>query len=312
MAKQIDIYLTPPTLEHNVKINHTNQLLLLDKQPYQGPLPLKDYGISPEQLQSLQDIPPPRENTYVLNLQQIALKGNEIHLTTNYTTMKSQFALRRWTPVLMEQEQERTKQKQSSDSRITLESHTLLQYILPLAGTMIIETADHQILMEERGKVEIPGKYHPAPAGGCETRNWQTLPDPFRCIKGEAWEETALLPDTDYTPPTIIGIVRDRFEGYNPVLTFHTKTHLELEQVIEQANTLAPEAGEHQRLFGIPADADKLIAFCLDNSPKIIGNGLGMLLLFGSHQFGTEWLDTSIQELAQKQIDINRYRNTFP
>lgn len=329
MNGKIDLIITPPTLEDALQITHTNELVLLDKELYQGDLLLKKYGVSQDVIQSMEDIPPPRSNTYVLNMQKIAVEEGKVHLYTNYSTMRSQFALRRWAPVLAKREEEWEKRvgeynpledpyvTRPDPSQYSPTSTLLFQYVLPIGVAMIIETVDEQILMEERGKVEIPGKYMPAPAGGCETRDWRVFPEPFRCIKGEAWEETALLPGKDYGDVALLGIVRDRIEAFNPTFTYHTKTPLELEKVIEQANNIAPEAGEHQRLFGAPINPEKLLAFCLENHEKIIGSGMGALLAFGQYKFGKEWLDSSVQELAKKNQNVILYgagssNSTFP
>lgn len=64
MPKQIDLLITPPTLEEKLLIEHTDELVLLDKEPYTGKLPLVDYGFSPAEYPNLSDIPSPRTNTY--------------------------------------------------------------------------------------------------------------------------------------------------------------------------------------------------------------------------------------------------------
>lgn len=324
MPGKIELFITPPTLEDALRITHTNELVLLDKEPYQGDLPPKQYGISQDIIQSMEDIPPPRSNTYVLNMQRIEVEEGRVHLYTNYSTMRSQFALRRWAPVLVKREEEWEKRvgeynpledsyvTRPDSSQYSSKSTLLFQHVLPIGAAMILETADEKILMEERGKVEIPGKYHPVPAGGIETRDWWVFPEPFRCIKGEAWEETALLPGKDYGDVAFIGIARGCIEAFNPMLTYHTKTASELGKIIEQANSIAPEAGEHQRLFGAPIDAEKLLAFCLDQHEKIIDNGLGGLLAFGNYKFGREWLDSSVQELGKKGSQIVVYTDKFP
>lgn len=183
MPGKIDLFITPPTLEDVLHITHTNELVLLDKEPYQGDLALKQYGISQDVLQSLENIPPPRANTYVLNMQKMAVEEGKVHLYTNYSTMRSQFALRRWAPVLVKREEEWENRvgeyNPFEDSYVTRpdpsqyspKSTLLFQHVLPIGAAMIVETVDEQILLEERGKVEIPGKYMPAPAGGCETRD---------------------------------------------------------------------------------------------------------------------------------------------
>lgn len=107
-------------------------------------------------------------------------------------------------------------------------------------------------------------------------------------------------------------MVRDRIEAFNPTFTYHTKTHLELEKVIQQANSIAPKAGEHQRLFGAPINPEKLLVFCLENNEKIIGSGMGALLAFGRYKFGKKWLESSVQELAKKGSQIVLYTDKFP
>ena len=296
-TKRIDLLLTPPTLENALSIEHTDELVLLDKEPYSGDLPVVNYGLAQESLQSLADIPSPRANTYVLNVKEMTMEGDRVRLRTNYTTMRSQFALRRWVPALPPESKER---------------QLILQYVLPIGGAMILETADEHILIEERGKVEIPGKYHPAPAGGCETRDWRVFPEPFRSIQGEAWEETALLPGQDYGPVSLIGVARDHTEGLNPVFTYHAKTSLALEEVKQKADNLAPEAGEHQRLFGASVHPKGLLDFLIQHQEKIIGNGLGEILVFGSTRFGREeWLDPAIRELAKEGWEVHPY-DYFP
>ena len=255
-----------------------------------------DYGVVAEDLHSFPDIPAPRSNTYVLNLKEMMCDEDRLKLCTNYTTMRSQFALRRWVPTLTEENVQREK---------------ILRSVLPLAVTMLVETADNYILMEERGKVEIPGKYHPAPAGGCETRYWQTYPDPFRCVKGEAWEEIGLLPDTDYQALSLIGLVRDQTEGFNPSLIYHTKTSLSLDKICQNAQSFAPEAGEHQRLFGVSVDSDQIPKFCVQNKEKMIGNGLGILLAFGQYKFGSEWYSDTVKEMSQFGWTIKDFLNNF-
>ncbi len=292
MPKTIEVSIFPPITEEAFSVEHTPELVLLDKQLYLGELPLVGYGLASEDLQSFSDIPSPRSNTYVLNLKGITLERDMLRLKTNYTTMRSQFALRRWVPTLSEN---------------NLQRELILHHVRPLAVTMLVETADNYILMEERGNVEIPGKYHPAPAGGCETRHWQNHPDPFRCIKGEAWEEIGLLPDKDYQPPMIIGLVRDQTEGFNPSLIYHTKTFLSLDAICQNADSIAPEAGEHQRLFGAPIHPEHIREFCQQNMEKIIGNGLGMLLVFGQYKFGSEWFSDAVQDVCRSGWKIKNY-----
>ena len=296
-AKKMDLVLFPPTLEDTISFNHTNEMVSLGRVPYEGDLPQFDYGISPKFFAGFPDVPEPRANTYVLNIKKIKVDGSIIHLDTNYTNMRSQFALRRWIPALPKESAERK---------------ALLRYVVPIAGAMILETSDDQIVMEERGAVEIPGKYHPAPAGGCETRHWQVVPEPFRSIMGEAWEETGLLPGQDYSNVALIGIARDHTEGFNPAFTYHAKTNLKFEEVRRYADSIAPEAGEHERLLGAPVDPHQLLTFLIQHNDMIIGNGLGEILAFGHYKFGEEWLHTSLEALTQKQWDIQLYDRNFP
>jgi len=312
----IDLLLTPPTLEKEVFVEHTNEVVLLDKNPYARKLPLVEYGVPREFFRDFEDIPPPRADTLVLNIKEAVVETrtevetktkelmphSKLTLRTNYTTMRSQFALRSWVPKLS-----REKGVQGAQER-----ELLLQYVLPVGGVMITETADGQILMEERGKVEIPGKYHPAPAGGCETRDEQAFPEPFRSIQGEAWEETALLPGRDYGTLTLVGIVRDQTEAFNPTFIYYAKTNLLLETVRKNADSIAPEAGEHQRLFGAPVSEELLLDFCAQNSPRLIGNGLGSLLALGHGRYGPEWLSHAEKLLGEQGWEIITYSDRFP
>lgn len=327
--KIVDLVILPPTLEEALTIHHENEILLLDKEPkayvsydlppavYAGADEPYYTSLAPQSLAScsLPDVPSPRVNTFVLNIKKIEVDQEKVTLFTNYTTMRSQFALRRWVPALVEMEKEReTKMNINFDAPITKirTSDAILRYILPIGGAMILETADNQILIEERGKVEMPGKYNPAPAGGCETRNWRVRPELFRSIEGEAWEETSLLPERDYGAVSLIGMARDHTEGFNPAFAYHTKTHLPLQEVIQRAESIAPEAGEHQRLFGASAHPDKLLDFCIEHQMSMVGNGLGDLLAFGNYKFGDDWLKSSIKELEKKQWEIKLYKKTFP
>lgn len=298
MSKSLELLCTPPTGEQDTHIVHTDELVTLDKIPYEGDLPLVNYGISQEALQQFPDISPPRANTYVLNIKQISIDWNGISLSTNYTTMRSQFALRRWLPLLQLGSEDRKK---------------ILQHVLPIGGAMILETCDEKILMEERGKAEMPGKYNPAPAGGCETRDWQVVPELFRSIKGETWEETGLLPGQDYdTDIKIIGLVRDQTEAYNPTVTYYAKTHLTFDEVTKKADCIAPEAEEHQRLFNTTVNPLELLFFCSSQEEKIIGNGIGNLLVFGYFRHGASWLAQAREKLEKKNWNIMQHVKQFP
>lgn len=327
MPGRLDLLLTPPTLEEKLVMEHSNELVLLDKEPYTGELPLVNYGFDPAAHSDLPDIPPPRANTYVLNIKKMSVEEGVVRLQTNYTTMRSQFALRRWVPALVKKEEEWEQRvgeyNPMDDSYVTRpdpsqyspQSTLLLQHVLPIGAAMIVVTADNQILMEERGKdVQVPGKYHPVPAGGCETRDYQVLPEPFRCIMGEAWEEAALLPGKDYGVISLLGVARDQTEGFNPVLTYHVIANLPLDEIKRRADNIAPEAGEHQRLFGVPAHPEKLLEFCCtqENTEKLIGNGLGALLVFSDYKFGSGWFADAASELGKQGWEIKYSRERFP
>ncbi|MEK6937916.1 MAG: hypothetical protein AABX04_02635, partial [Nanoarchaeota archaeon] len=262
-----------------------------------GELPIKDYGINQKFIESLKTVvPAPRANTYVLNVVSLEVTDGKVTLHTNYSNMRSLFALRRWIPELSEDSPERA---------------LILQNVLPIGGEMMLESIDGKILIEERGKVEVSGKYNPAPAGGCETRNWKVFPEPFRSIKGEAWEETGLLPG-DYSPVGLIGVARDFTDGYNPTFVYHAVVKLPLAEIIAKADSIAPEAGEHQRLFGVETTASKLLDFCTENVQKIVGNGLGGIIVFGGYKFGDSWVQEAIQELERHDWEINDYGKRFP
>src|SRR3989338_3392526 len=103
MTKRLDLILTQRTLEEELIIQHTNELVILDKELYTGELPVKDYGISQDFIESLKTVvPPPRSNTYVLNLISLNVADGKVILRSNYSNMRSQFALRRWIPELSE------------------------------------------------------------------------------------------------------------------------------------------------------------------------------------------------------------------
>ncbi len=284
----------PPRGEANVHISHRDELVTLDKVLYTGDLPRVDYGVSFDIISSLPDIPAPRENTYVLNLRQMTVHQGEVYIETNYTSMRSQFSLRRWLPLLEGEYQQK-----------------IMDTLLPLAGTMMVETSDQQLVMEERGAVEIPGKYHPAPAGGYETRDWNVRPELFRSIKGEAWEEIGLLPGSDYNSEiSLIGIARDQMEAYNPTLIYCAQTHLSFDSVKKYAENMAPEAKEHQRLFAIPTASLELLAF-MNDEERIIGNGLGCLLVFGYYKHGEDWFREAQEKLRRKDWEIVVHTSSF-
>lgn len=300
MTLQIDLLTIPPTLEEGLRISHKNEIVVLDKLPYRGDLPERDYGLNSELVQSFKtEVPSPRANTYVLNLCQVVIEeeSQRVTLSTNYTNMRSQFALRRWIPELAEESLERAK---------------ILTNLLPLGATIVMESADGKILFEERGKVEVPGKYYPAPAGGCETRDWRVFPEPFRSIKGEAWEETGLLPE-DYGPLKLIGIVRDQTDSFNPTFIYHAISKMELDEIVAKAEGIAPEAGEHQRLFGVKATEEEILGIYLRNKEKQLGNGIGCILAFGKYKFGDLWATEAVKKLAESGgWRINQYDKTFP
>src|SRR3989344_3823707 len=101
MPGRIDLMLTPHILEQELVISHRNELVLLDKAPYCGDLPIKDYGLDRKFLEGRKtEVPAPRANTYVLNLVDLAVRDGRFTLSTNYSTMRSQFALRTWIPEL--------------------------------------------------------------------------------------------------------------------------------------------------------------------------------------------------------------------
>lgn len=297
MISKLDLILTPRTLEEDLIIQHTNELATLDRELYAGDLPKKDYGVSQTFLETLKTaVPAPRANTYVLNVVSLDVTDGRVTLQTNYTNMRSLFALRRWIPELDESSQERA---------------LILQNVLPIGGEMMLESSDGKLLIEERGKVEVSGKYQPAPAGGCETRNWRVFPEPFRSIKGEAWEETGLLPE-DYSPLSLIGVARDLTDGYNPTFVYHATAKIPLAEIIAKADSIAPEAGEHQRLFGVKNDASRVLQFCTENAQKIVGNGLGGIIAFGGYKFGNYWVTEAIQELKRYDWEIKKYEKRFP
>ena len=298
MSKVVDVFVSPRISERRFRVSHTDEMVLLDKEPYTGELPVKDYGVTSEVFSILKDpVPAPRSNTYVLNIRKIGTEGGVVKLESNYTNMRSQFALRRILPAL------------PADSK---ERKLILEYILPIGAAMIVESAEGQVLIEERGKVEVPGKYCPAPAGGVETRDWKVRPDPFRAIKGEAWEEIAHLPSQDYSDVDFLGLARDQIDGLNPTLVFNTESDRTIPEIRELADSVAPEAGEHQRLLGMPVDEKATLDYLLDHHEKFVGNGLGAVLVFGEHKFGPVWYNDAVSRLKEKDWEIRKHEKVFP
>ena len=297
---RIEVLQTPPLSQEEVTIEHTNEVMLLDRELYSGELPLREFGVSTETIATFQTvIPAPRANTYVLNLQRAEVRSGILELKTNFTTMRSQFALRRWIKEV--------------DSHSDL-YQTILNNIRPIGSQMATKTLDNYILMEERGRVENPGTYAVAPAGGVETRNWRLRPDPFIAIQGEAWEETGMLPRADYNQPLLLGIARDYQDGFNPTFCFYAESKLTLPELILKADSIAPEAGEHLRLFGLPLDSDEIIRFYLEKKGRTSGQGYSPVLLYADVAFSKgngAWLKGAARELNAKGCEITLFQDRF-
>ncbi len=302
MSNIVDVFVSPRISERRLKVEHIDEMVLLDKEPYTGELPVKDYGVTSEVFSILKDPKDqpivPRSNTYVLNIRKIGTEGGVVKLESNYTNMRSQFAERKIVPLLPQDSKERK---------------LILKYVLPIGAAMVIESAEGEVLIEARSKnVQLPEQYCPAPAGGVETRNWRVRPDPFRSIKGESWEEVAHLPGQDYSDVDLLGLARDQIDGLNPTLVFNTESARTIPEIRELADSIAPEAGEHQRLLGMPVDEKATLDYLLDQHKKFVGNGLGAVLVFGDHKFGRPWYNDTVARLKEKDWEIRRHEKTFP
>lgn len=152
-----------------------------------------------------------------------------------------------------------------------------------------------------------------APAGGCETGEWQVQPNIFSSIKNEAFEELGLLPGEDYDAQVqLIGVARPHTDLFCVVFTYYSKTHLPFDAVKEHAQSIAPDKNEHQRLLSAPVDSSELLSFCSSYEGKMLGNGLGSLLAFGSHRYGESWLARVKEKLQEKNWDIVCPQGHFP
>jgi hypothetical protein len=291
MPGRVNLMVLPRISECCLMISHENNIVRLDKKPYSGEMPELDYGVSRQFIRSFRtEVPPPRENTYVLNLREASAGRDYVMLRTNYTEMRSLFALRRWIPEIPEGAPER---------------QLILDNIMPVGGQLVTESSDGCIMVEKRGQIEVPGKYHVAPAGCCETRDWRVMPHPLRSIRGEAWEEMAIMAGVDYGKVDLLGIARDQTDGFAPTMTFHTKARTTWKRLKDEADALAPEP-EHQRRSRVKVDEEAMASFMVRHADSMVGAGLGGLLIYGSHAFedGRAWLDETVIRLKRKGWDI--------
>lgn len=166
----------------------------------------------------------------------------------------------------------------------------------PLAVCSVVETADEYILLDKRAGVDVyVGRYHVI--GGFFERDLDLdgagRPDAFAAMRREITEETGVLP-TDIVAQTCLGLVYDLLTPHAE-LCFLTRLAIPLATAL----TRLPRDGEIKRLHSLPAHAEQLRAFLLQNHGAISATGEPNLLLYGAKKFGEAWLEEVLSAIRR-------------
>lgn len=166
----------------------------------------------------------------------------------------------------------------------------------PLAVCSVVETSDGHILLDKREGVDVyVGRYHVI--GGFFERDLDLdgagRPDAFAAMRREITEETGVLP-TDIVAQTCLGLVYDLLTPHAE-LCFLTRLAIPLATAL----TRLPRDGEIKRLHSLPAHAEQLRAFLLQNHGAISATGEPNLLLYGAKKFGEAWLEEVLSAIRR-------------
>lgn len=241
----------------------------------------------------------PRKNTWVANLQNLEYAPGHLKIGYNLSDMKTLFGARKVPKRLDEGGRE-----------------TLAKYVAAIGFIGIIETSDYQTIYEVRGKsVQVPGKIIQLPAGNLEDYECSgKMQTPIEGLYQRANKEVGFdSKDMHETDVSLIGVVRDRMESWNPALVFIMNTPKTSEQVREKyqvAKNLTAEE-ESERLIPKQLDEKVLHDFVLNDASNFVGNGIGATLLHGRLRFGRKWHDdlvSQLNELGFKIVEENPYK----
>jgi 8-oxo-dGTP pyrophosphatase MutT (NUDIX family) len=166
----------------------------------------------------------------------------------------------------------------------------------PLATCIAIVTRENEIIIEKRGKVDVyPGQYHVI--GGFVDRSQdfnQGIPDPFKAIVREVYEETGLkLQDGAIQ---LVGIVYDLMTPHSE-MCFYTDSNLSSKEITE-IFTRSQKDREVDKLEFINASRDKLGDFIVSQHHLITVTGQACLTFYGKHKYGTQWFRKVIDSLG--------------
>jgi 8-oxo-dGTP pyrophosphatase MutT (NUDIX family) len=165
----------------------------------------------------------------------------------------------------------------------------------PLAVCSVIETADGQLVLDQRHGVDVyEGRYHVI-GGFCESerdRDSAGLPDLFGAMLREIREETGLQ-NEDIARQLCLGLVYDLATPH-PELCFLTCLRIPLEEVRQRK----PVDHEVERLLPLPARAESLRSFLFTYHGQISATGEPALLLYGGWRFGEAWYAETLWRLT--------------
>ena len=171
----------------------------------------------------------------------------------------------------------------------------------PLSLAVAIESADGQLLVEQRTGVDVhAGRLHviggfldPQVDGGT------TPPDPFVAAAREVREEIGLTLDPDSI--RFSGLVYDLLVPH-PEMCFGVQVAESFED-IQRTFEGASTDGEVQRLQAVDSSADALGSFLRERYGEVSPTGWACLLLWGARRHGDGW---SLGVLKDLGLDLSR------
>nr|BBH93793.1 hypothetical protein KTA_19920 [Thermogemmatispora argillosa] len=165
----------------------------------------------------------------------------------------------------------------------------------PLAVCSVLETADGQLLLDQRRGVDVyEGRYHVI-GGFCERqrdRDSSGRPDLFGAMQREIREETGLQSE-DIARQLCLGLAYDLLTPH-PELCFLSSLRIPLEAVRQRQ----PEDREVERLLTLPARAESLRSFLFTHHGQISATGEAALLFYGGWRFGEAWYAETLWRLT--------------
>ena len=205
-------------------------------------------------------------------------------------------------------------------SLITLSAHMyeddrnkLLDNIAPLSFGAVIETKDNCLILGKRGEGIIAADEYMVPAGFINPKDMKSNGeiDVYATAHREIYEEIRVNnPSLRY-----LGIVRDLYTSFNPMMVFTGKVEHSNKKILEMYNE-SEDSWEHKKLIFVPNYSKDVLDFIIgkttvdgmekkvEKNYQIVGNGIGALLLHGSIHFGADWYNTAVTQLEKRSIII--------